>query len=142
MFEIKEPKEASMAFGAMGPDLKELIPDRADLPEEFQRNWTHNEWCEVASHIFYKGGSELEFYPKEEVDPSKAFKHIMAVLKSWEPQHEHKIGAVGFLFSEWFDDVVKDGKSMITGKEVKVEDKGSEGSSEGSSGDAGDAHQA
>lgn len=76
-----------------------LIPQRDELPEEFRKHWTSNEWCKHASRLFFKGGEIGKF--KKGIDAEKASRHLRAVLGSFEPQHEHKIGAAGFLMSLW-----------------------------------------
>jgi len=101
MLKIPELDDAEMAFPAHAP-----IPSWDDLPEEFRTGWhSNNKWCDIASTLFYKGGSLEEFSltPKEGVDKKKAIRAIKASLGSFQPKHEHKIAAVGYMLSQWFD---------------------------------------
>jgi len=45
-------------------------------------------------------GIELE--PKEGIDPYKSGRHIMAIMRSYAPKHEHKIAACAYLMSRFF----------------------------------------
>lgn len=100
----------SVVFGDIS-----FLPKRNDLPEEFQRDWHRNShpWCGLVSHWFYNGADAaskdsltikgVTLRAKDGVDFGKACRAIKAALGSWEPQHEHKIGGVGYLMSIWFD---------------------------------------
>ena len=79
-----------------------LIPKRDDLPEEFRKSWHSNEWCTVASLWFAQGAKKSDFHPKEDIDLDKALRHVKVVLGSFEPSHEHKIGAAGYLMKQFF----------------------------------------
>jgi hypothetical protein len=109
MLAIPDLDDPSVAFG----DIKHL-PKRKDLPEEYQNDWHRDSqpFCRAVSMWFYKGcqvnGNSLiingvTFVPKEGVDFQKALRAIKAVLGSWAPQHEHKIGGAGYMLSQWFD---------------------------------------
>lgn len=93
----QEVSDVDLAFPAHV--VGKLIPKREDLPEEFQKNWTNNEYCELASRWFYKGLRGITF--KEGIDTQMAGRHIQAVLGSFEPSHEEKIGGAGYLMSIW-----------------------------------------
>jgi len=41
--------------------------------------------------------------PKDGVDVKKAMRALKAALGSFEPKHEHKMAAVGYMLSQWFD---------------------------------------
>lgn len=106
---IPEVNDAEIAFGTI-----RHIPRREELPIEYQRDWHRDSqpFCKAISDWFYHGakgdGKSLiaggyMFTPKEGVDGNKALRAIKAAMVSWEPQHEHKIGACGWMLSEWFD---------------------------------------
>ena len=97
---IPELSDLEVAF----PDKAPILPWDA-LPEEFRRDWSHNAWCDIASRFFYKGGSldEFKLTPKDGVDVKKAMRALKAALGSFEPKHEHKMAAVGYMLSQWFD---------------------------------------
>jgi hypothetical protein len=89
------------------------MPKMDDIPEEFRDLNVRTHWGDLFADMFYHGLASLKLTPKEGVDSKKAFRHIRAIMKSWEPKHEHKTAAVTFLFSEWFSDAewtTKDGK--------------------------------
>jgi hypothetical protein len=119
MFPVKDVTPGAVAFGEYGVKFRELVPDKKDIPEEFN-DW-YNPWCQVQRTWFFQGIEGYSFIPKEGVDLDKAIAHLGAIQSSWEPQHEDKVLYVSFLMSEWFEDVVKpDGTSAITGEKVKV----------------------
>lgn len=109
MIAIPELTRADVAFG----NIKHL-PRREDLPEEFQKRWSSDgqPYCRAVSSWFYSGAKStpdgiiidgVTFKAKPGVDAGKALAAIKAVLGSFEPSHEHKIGGAGYLLSEWFD---------------------------------------
>ena len=79
-----------------------LIPKMEDLPEEFRKNHRHNEFCDKAASLFYNGGKAGSW--KEGIDGPTAAQHLQAVLGSYEPQHQHKMAAAGWLLSLWLED--------------------------------------
>jgi hypothetical protein len=105
MLQIPNVDEPGVVFG----DITHM-PKFDTLPEEFRRE--RSLYCAAVSHWFYGGakrdGDTLiidgkRFKAKPGVDATKALKAIKAVLGSWEPKHEHKIAACGFMLSEWFE---------------------------------------
>jgi hypothetical protein len=100
MLPIPELSDLEVAFPAKAP-----IPPWDELPKEFRDNWDDNAWCDIAAKFFYKGGSldEFKLTPKEGVDVKKAIRAIKAALGSFEPSHEHKMAAVGYMLSQWFN---------------------------------------
>ena len=100
------PKDVDGIDLAFGGEMKALLPPRNSLPDEFQRRWHSNPWCDIAGKWFFSGLPKGTTYkPKAGIDTNKALRHLGAILRSWEPQHEHKIGAVGWLMSIWFDEI-------------------------------------
>ncbi len=99
MFPINDKlSEADRIFAA---NVTDMMPEYKALPEEYAQ--MRHPWCQFASGLFFKGGDLRPLVAKPGVDKDKAIRHISTVLRSWEPKHEHKIGAVGFLFNEWFE---------------------------------------
>jgi hypothetical protein len=80
----------------------DFIPSKKDIPEEF-REWRGTQWNEVASTWFYSGLDGYTFKMKKGIDETIAMKHLQIILRSWTPKHEHKIAAVAYLMSEWFE---------------------------------------
>lgn len=63
--------------------------------------------CRIASTLFFKGGKladhGLRF--RSGVDRLKAMRAIRALLCSFEPKHEIKIGTVGVALANWCEPV-------------------------------------
>lgn len=104
-----EPVEVSDAELAFGPrDLSKMMPAYKEIPDEFRLAWPGhgNKWQEIFSKWFYGGLPHgTEFVAKEGIDGAKALSHIAAVMRSYEPKHEHKAAAVAFLMNEWFTEM-------------------------------------
>lgn len=112
-FDPAKPRELSgveIAFPASVTGT--LMPFPRDLPPEFQPNKimnNHGKWSALFSRLFYGPNpnaphEDLKLVPKKGVDPQAAFRQIRAVMGSFEPKHEHKVGACCYMFSLWFDD--------------------------------------
>lgn len=103
----QEVEESNIVFGgARGPELKRLMPKYSLVPEKFQDH-RGTPWNKLFNTMFFKELPEdTVFDSKDGIDPNKAFRHIKAVMKSWEPKHEHKEAAVAWLLSIWFKSVV------------------------------------
>lgn len=106
MLSIPEIDRVSVAFG----DIKHM-PKYDALPKEFQ-DWQYNPHCKAVGSWFYSGAKPIQggiklgddvYKAKPGVDAGKALAAIKAVLGSWEPKHEHKIAACGYMLSEWFE---------------------------------------
>jgi hypothetical protein len=99
--------------------MKSILPPREEIPAEFYNGRTP--WNEVFSKWFFSGLPEgTSFICKSGVVGQTAYDHLRAIIKSFEPKHEHKEGAVAWLMSLWFEDITNDGKSLVTGKPVTV----------------------
>ncbi len=110
-----KPQEVSGLDVVFGGDIEKLLPPRGDIPQEFYAGRT--DWCKFVSRWFFKGLPDgTAFRCKEGVDGNTALRHLRAIMCSFEPKHEHKTGGVAWMMSLWFEDVVHDNKSLITGK--------------------------
>ena len=76
-----------------------LLPLRSEIPDEFRS--LQSPWCQIVSRMFFMGGK----FPKTKhgIDEQMARRHITAVLRSFEPKHEHKEGGAAYLMSLWFE---------------------------------------
>ena len=87
----------------------EFCPPMTEIPDEFTDGSSsllhRSKWERAASQWFYEGIKKTAFTAKEGIDAEKAFKHLGFVLGSWNLKHEHKMAAVAYLMSLWFDDV-------------------------------------
>ena len=95
-----KPKTVQDAHLAFGGDISDLMPPYEDVEQ-----YGHSPANEVTSHWFFHGlPPDTQFMPREGVDAVEAIRHIKAILRSWEPKHEHKEAGVSFLlccFFEW-----------------------------------------
>jgi len=99
-----EPQEVTDVELAFGGRIKELLPPYEDLPEEFQRFKT--DWNRIISKWFFDGlPKNTNFIAKDGINAEKALRHIAAVLRSFEPKHEHKEAGCAYLLSLWFKEV-------------------------------------
>lgn len=91
------------AFGKMS----ELLPAWNDIPEDFKSFMGTGEakkWVQAVANIFYSGVRVTEVKMKNGIDRTVVMRHLMSVLHSWEPKHEHKTAGVAYLMSLWFED--------------------------------------
>ena len=99
------PKDVGNLEMAFGGDMGKLLPSMKDIPAEFYMFGTAKE-CEIISEWFFEGlPKETKFIPKNGIDEKIALRHIIAILKSWEPKHEHKMAACAYLLNLWFEDI-------------------------------------
>lgn len=70
--------------------------------------------CDVAHKLFFEGGRiedfGIRFRPG--IDRPKAFAAIRALLCSFEPSHEIKIGTVGLALSQWTEPIPVEAKPV------------------------------
>jgi hypothetical protein len=89
-----------LAFG----NIDHLPPWKA-IPDEFKR--MGDPWTDQVGRWFAVGADkewESRITPKAGVNRSDAFGAVAAILRSWEPKHEHKEAGAAYLMSLWFDD--------------------------------------
>jgi hypothetical protein len=91
---------------AFGGRAMELLPDVKDIPEEYWDD--NNKWCRLINRLFYGPVEGVEIASREGIDVHKAGRHIMAILRSFAPEHEHKIAGCAYLASMFFEDVTFD----------------------------------
>jgi hypothetical protein len=53
----------------------------------------------------------LKFVVREGVDAKAAWRHCAALLRSFEPKHEHKEAGVAYLMSQYFESATWEGGS-------------------------------
>lgn len=99
-----KPQEIDEITFAYPAKVKNLMPEYKDIPDEFKHHT--GKWNNIFSKWFFEGLPQgTAFFPKENIDPEKAMRHINTIMRSFEPQHEHKEAACAYLMSLWFDDV-------------------------------------
>ena len=81
-----------------------LLPVRPDVPDEFRSQWhsRSHPWCGPVNDWFSNGLDTSRFVAKEGIDAEKAWRHLGACMRSFEPKHEDKIAGVAWLMSLWF----------------------------------------
>lgn len=103
MIEPHTIDEVTMAFPA---DVENLMVPYKDIPEEFRDLNKENIWIKLISDWFNLGLKDnCQFFPVQDIDPEKAYRHIKAILGSYQPKHEHKIACCAYLASLWFKKV-------------------------------------
>lgn len=102
-FSLPDFNEVDAAFGADNKDYLTF----AQMGEQFYRG--HHPMCHVAQSLFFKGGklSDYGLKLKPEIDQRKAKIAIMALLSSFAPKHEVKIGTVGVALANWCEPISK-----------------------------------
>lgn len=100
MRKIPELTGVERAFGCI-----KHLPPMAEIPDKFKTvdDTPQNEFI---GKWFFKGLREedvAELIPKAGVDKKKALIAISAILRSFEPQHEHKEAGCAYLLDEWFE---------------------------------------
>lgn len=85
------------AFGASHDDY----PSRDDLPPEYRS--MRGAGCDIASSLFFSGGSLADHGRKLKagVDSAQFHSAARALLCSFAPKHEVKIGTVGWLIDTY-----------------------------------------
>lgn len=96
--------DLQIAFPA---DLRELLPPLELIPDEFKRG--RNEWTKFVDRWFFEGFPESGVIRKDGVDAELAYRHLSVLIGSYEPKHEHKVAAVAWLASRWFDGIADGG---------------------------------
>jgi hypothetical protein len=87
-----------MAFPA---HVDHLMPAREAIPDEFQRLTGY--WSGLVNGWFFNGLDAGALKAKPGVDKLIALRHLQCIMGSYEPKHEHKIAAVAYLMSLWFE---------------------------------------
>lgn len=96
-FDPQEVDDVTLAFPAQ---IGWLLPDPADIPDEFWAGGTP--WNDFASHWFFQGLPEdTKAYMKPGRDGATCFRHLQAIKGSFQPKHQHKEAALAFLASQW-----------------------------------------
>ncbi len=100
-----KPKALSDLDVAFSANVRDLMPDYKEIPEDFRRGRT--KWNRFQSDWFYGGIDASGLIAKDGIDRNAALRHLKAINGSFEPKHEHKEAAVAYLASLWFDDKSK-----------------------------------
>lgn len=96
-----QPKPVSDVDLAFGGRIADLMPGYKELPEEFRCE--RDSFSRIVSEWFFSGLDTNVLKAKDGIDKSAAFRHLRAIMCSFEPSHEHKIAGVAWLMSQWFE---------------------------------------
>ena len=100
---MRLPEKTNSLDLAFGGNMEKLLPPRKEIPEEF---WSNNtKWNKIVSNAFFRGGKFTKVVPKDGIDANEALAHFCAILRSFEPKHEHKEAACAYLLSIWFEEI-------------------------------------
>lgn len=103
-----EPVELSPADKAFPAHALDWMPEPDDIPKEYWHTSHYNQpwYAELWSDIFFKGLKAIELVPEDESwaqgDIDRAFNHLLGIVGSYAPKHEHKEAALAFLTDRWF----------------------------------------
>lgn len=101
------PVETTQIERAFPAQVYPLMPPWEAIPTHFRRR--HTEWNDMFGRWFYAGVTDKSmFVPKKGIPAETAYWHLQCIMKSYQPQHEHKEAAVAYLASLWFDVVILD----------------------------------
>lgn len=92
------PTEVSDALLAFPARVLGLMPAVGEIPKEFKRL---NPWSPFFARVFTKGFENISFVMADGVGGNAAYRHLAAILGSYEPKHEHKEAAFTYLCSLW-----------------------------------------
>lgn len=93
--------DLDVAFGG-GGNIRTLMPPMDQIPEEFRRD--RSPWTKWQAKWFFSGLSPSD-QPKikDGINENDAWRHLKTIQGSFAPKHEHKMAAVGYLASLWFE---------------------------------------
>lgn len=101
-----KPQNVDDVLLAFPADVYPLMPPYEDIPEEFRDANGDNKWLQFQRDWFYGGlSADTDVDLKDGVDGTMAFRHLKAIQRSFQPKHEHKVAAVAYLASLWFNDI-------------------------------------
>ncbi len=102
MSKWSQPTPVSDIEVAFPTEALKLMPSMEEIPKEFKL-YPGGYYNKLFSEWFYKGISRDRLPAKDGVDQSTAIRHLLCVIGSFEPQHEHKAAAAAYLMSLWIE---------------------------------------
>lgn len=96
-----QPKVVTDVDMAFGGSIRDLMPRYEDIPEDFRRE--RDPFSKLVHKWFFEGIQTDVVKAKPGVDAKVAWRHLRAIMGSFEPSHEHKTSGVAWLMSQWFD---------------------------------------
>lgn len=86
----------------------EIMPSREECEAALQRlsAQARRKWLDFQDRWFAQGlPKTLQVWLKDGIDGDDAFRHLRVIQGSFAPKHEHKVAAVAYLASLWFEDI-------------------------------------
>lgn len=112
MSTVIEPRDVTDLDMAFPASIRNLLPDEGEIPKEFFDD--ANPWVAIAQRWFYEGLPQATvFQTKPEIELRRAMRHLRAVLGSFHSGYKHKIAAVAYLLSLWFERVDPDAEMQF-----------------------------
>ncbi|QZI85733.1 hypothetical protein CPT_Summit_082 [Stenotrophomonas phage Summit] len=111
-----KPQKVSDVMMAFPGELGSLLPPLKDIPAEYKDPNCKLPFFQFMGDWFYSGVTVTGAVPADGIDPNEAVRHVKCIMGSYEPKHEHKMAAIGWLMSLWFKRIVykkKDGTEVI-----------------------------
>lgn len=108
--DFSNPMEVDDVELSLGVKALEIMPAWSAIPAEFK---TENKFTPLFNAIAFRGAEikSVGFVKAhvgrtdELVTYRKAMRHLNCIVRSWEPEHEHKEAAFCYLCSLWFKDI-------------------------------------
>ncbi len=112
MSTVIEPRDVTDLDMAFPATIHNLLPSEEEIPREFFDD--SNQWVRIAQRWFYEGLPQATvFEAKSGIELRRAMRHLRAVLGSFHSGYKHKIAAVAYLLSLWFDRVDPDAEMQF-----------------------------
>ena len=92
----------TMIMGAQS--CRDLLPRMEEIPDEFKDRYARLKWNQLVYDWFHSGMEMIAITVKPHINREAAFRHLGAVLGSFEPKHKHKMAGCAYLASKWFLD--------------------------------------
>lgn len=89
-----EIKQVEYAFPS--DVIGRYLPELSEIPEDLDKDYE-----KLAQHAFSNTVELKAEALKEGIDPKLANRHLNAVLRSFQPKHEHKLRGAGYLLYLW-----------------------------------------
>lgn len=107
MTDWTKPKEVDDVHLAFPVNIDEWLPSWDEIPEDFREGLSDqaHKWRKFQGDWFFGGLMDVEVDLKEGIDEKTAWRHLGTIQGSYDPKHEHKVAAVAWLASLWFNDI-------------------------------------
>ena len=96
-----KPQQVTKLDLAFPGSVSHLMPRYDEIPKEFKKD--NNPWVKFVDQWFFGGANAQALMAKKGIERHMALDHLRVIMGSFEPKHEHKISAVAYLLSQWFD---------------------------------------